>query len=160
MKSQIEFVAIIAFGFIIMLVNGCASPPATPPKRKMTDNTCRKWFKYVYFKSYLSVGWRIIRIEFVCYNHLYSASAEFTGDSYCQRDVIAQRLACMIQTMSEENRIILKPDHYDKPGNDPYDGASALDNILDVCSGFQAKRSKYTITRYICTSYFINNQIL
>ena len=48
--------------------------------------------------------------------------------------------ACEIWKLHTEGKIYLKPDHFNPLGNDPYDGASARDNIKDTCEGKQVRR--------------------
>jgi hypothetical protein len=52
----------------------------------------------------------------------------------------AADLACKILDLQEAGKIWLKPEHFNPIGNDPYDGASALDNIKDTCEGKQVRR--------------------
>jgi len=52
----------------------------------------------------------------------------------------AQKAACNIWQLQLEGKIWLKPDHFNPLGNDPYDGASAKDNIKDTCEGRQVRR--------------------
>ena len=49
-------------------------------------------------------------------------------------------MACKIQALQTEGKIVLKPNHFNNLGNNPYDGAAALDNIKDTCAGKMAKR--------------------
>ncbi len=56
-----------------------------------------------------------------------------------------KNLACQIMDLYENNMINLKPDHFNSQGNNPYDGASALSEIRDMCYGIQAKRSAYGV---------------
>ncbi|CAG0887671.1 unnamed protein product [Darwinula stevensoni] len=58
-------------------------------------------------------------------------------------DSVARDYACRLMVMYEAGRIFLKPNHFNELGNDPYDGASSLSNILDTCQGKQVKRSAY-----------------
>lgn len=51
--------------------------------------------------------------------------------------------ACEIWKLQTSGKIWLKPDHFNPLGNDPYDGASARDNIKDTCEGKQVRRSSY-----------------
>jgi hypothetical protein len=55
-------------------------------------------------------------------------------------DAEAKALACDIEALQKVGKIYLKPDHFNALGNDPYDGASALDNIKDACIGNTVKR--------------------
>ena len=56
----------------------------------------------------------------------------------CSTDAI--NAACEIWNLQTAGKIWLKPDHFNPLGNDPYDGASARDNIKDTCEGKQARR--------------------
>ena len=100
------------------------------PRPKVLDLSCRKWNKY----KFLFIVKTIIDV--------YILTAQFTGNSICDSDLTARRMACILLSLSESKFITLKADHYDKVGNDPYDRASALDNIKDICNGSPARRSQ------------------
>jgi hypothetical protein len=55
----------------------------------------------------------------------------------------AQAVACEVLGMHEKGQIVLKGEHFDPSGNNPYDGASSLSNIRDTCYGKHAKLSSY-----------------
>lgn len=93
-----------------------------------------------------------------CANALYTSNlcASYPNDFKCCyssnkcgsscgtcSDSVAKNNACNLLANYEKGRVWLHDIHYDPSGNDPYDGASALDNIRDTCEGRQAKRSSY-----------------
>lgn len=58
-------------------------------------------------------------------------------------DNVAKEYACKLLSMHNQNKVFLKPNHFNSKGNNPYDGAAVLDNIKDTCNGLAVKRSSY-----------------
>ena len=58
----------------------------------------------------------------------------------CAGDPRARSLACDIMRLRSRGQIVLRPNHYDRRGNSPPDGATALDNVRDTCNGLAARR--------------------
>ena len=74
-----------------------------------------------------------------CFSWHTCSRAEGCNENYsCNNN--AESLACDILAMYENRQIWLKPEHFNSLGNNPYDGASSLSNIRDMCYGRQAKR--------------------
>jgi hypothetical protein len=80
----------------------------------------------------------------------FSSNTCNSGTGSCP--TAAKNLACDILANYERGRIWLKPEHFNSAGNNPYDGASSLSNIQDMCYGKQAKRSAYGVAPggYVC----------
>ena len=77
----------------------------------------------------------------------YSRSLPSVQDG-CNWDACSARqrqAACSIIELYETNRIYLKPNHFNSLGNNPYDGASSLSEIRDMCYGKEAHRSAYGV---------------